>query len=270
MDGRPAKHITDKEGVSIEELKEVFEKVKMFGTGISIDYQDSIIVAKSAKSARPHLAKNIKLGMRMPSYQVLNQSDARPWQVQQLLKSIGCWRVILFAGDISKKPTLQRLEQLGARLDSANAFLKRFTPADKPHNSIIEVLTIHSAKRVDIELSVIPPVFHPYSATEGWDYWKVFVDDASYHEGHGEAYKGYGIDAEHGCAVILRPDSYVSWVGDMDDYSAMDAFFSGFLLEANMTKSASLRANETKAKNDTAEHSTINSGAAATLAAAVV
>ncbi len=36
-----------------------------------------------------------------------------------------------------------------------------------------------------------------------------FVDDVSYHEGHGEAYKSYGVDEEKGCIVIAWPDQYV-------------------------------------------------------------
>lgn len=53
----------------------------------------------------------------------------------------------------------------------------------------------------------------------------------SYHEGHGQAYEKYGVDPAVGAAVILRPDQYVSWVGEFDDYEAMDGFFSGFMLE---------------------------------------
>jgi phenol 2-monooxygenase len=29
----------------------------------------------------------------------------------------------------------------------------------------------------------------------------------------------------------LKPDQYVSWVGEMDDYESMDKFFSGFMVE---------------------------------------
>lgn len=57
----------------------------------------------------------------------------------------------------------------------------------------------------------------------------------SYHEGHGQAYKNYGIDPKVGAAVILRPDQYVSWVGDFDDYESMDRFFSGFMLTQQLS-----------------------------------
>jgi hypothetical protein len=57
-----------------------------------------------------------------------------------------------------------------------------------------------------------------------------FVDDQSYHEGHGQIYQHYGISQEQGCAVILRPDQYVSYVGPVDDYDAMDKFFTSFMI----------------------------------------
>ena len=53
----------------------------------------------------------------------------------------------------------------------------------------------------------------------------------SYHEGHGHAYENYGIDPEHGAAIILRPDQYISWIGDFDDYDSMDSFFKGFMVD---------------------------------------
>lgn len=31
--------------------------------------------------------------------------------------------------------------------------------------------------------------------------------------------------------MIVRPDQYVSWIGDFDDYETMDKFFSGFMIE---------------------------------------
>lgn len=53
--------------------------------------------------SKQDLAKNIKVGMRMPSFKVLNQADARPWHLQELLKSRGCWRLVIFAGNIKNK-----------------------------------------------------------------------------------------------------------------------------------------------------------------------
>ncbi|RHZ63954.1 hypothetical protein CDV55_105486 [Aspergillus turcosus] len=246
--GRPAKDVMDEEGISMEEFKMAFQKGNMFASGIAVDYGSSLLVAKAGDSgeqgdgtdvaskdkslrviSKQHLSTGISVGMRMPSFKVLNQSDARPWHLQELLKSNGRWRVIVFAGDLTNGENFGRYSQLGEKLSSPTSFLRRYTPPGQPIDSVIEVLTVHAGPRTSIELLDLPEIFHPYSEKQGWDYWKVFVDDQSYHEGHGKAYENYGIDPRRGASVIVRPDQYVSWLGEVDDYEDMERFFSAFM-----------------------------------------
>lgn len=70
---------------------------------------------------------------------------------------------------------------------------------------------------------------------DGYDYGKIYVDDVSYHEGHGKIYETFKI-AQEGCAVILRPDQYVSYVGPLEDVGALNRFFAGFLMEQDGAK----------------------------------
>ncbi|GFF30036.1 phenol 2-monooxygenase [Aspergillus udagawae] len=226
--GRPAKDIMDEEGISIEEFKEAFEKGNMFASGVAVDYGPNLIVAKEAPSleqvddttvanlvgtspiaSKQELAAEIKVGMRIPSHKVLNQADARPWHLQELLRSDARWRIIIFPGDLGIPENLARLTNLCEKLDNKNSFLRRFTPQDLPVDSVIEVLTVHAASRESVELLDLPQILHPFTDIAGHDYWKVFVDDQSYHEGHGNAYK--------------------SWVGESNDYDSMDRFFSAFM-----------------------------------------
>jgi phenol 2-monooxygenase len=249
--GRPAKDMMDEAGISMEEFKDAFEKGNLFASGVAVDYGASLIVAKDGSSvdqgdgtdvgvinskpavSKQQLATNVKLGMRMPSFKVLNQSDARPWHFQEILRSTGQWRLVVFAGDISDAAQKSRVQALGATLAATDSFISRFTPAGAPIDSVIEILTVHSAPRASTELHDFHDIFHPYSERDGWDYWKIYVDDMSYHEGHGQAYENYGIDRKRGCAVILRPDQYVSWVGELEDVQEMDRFFSGFMKMRN-------------------------------------
>ncbi|ERF71784.1 hypothetical protein EPUS_01699 [Endocarpon pusillum Z07020] len=247
--GRPAKDIMDEEGISMEEFKSAFEKGNMFASGIAVDYGASVIVAKAGDLAeqgdgtaaespgrddknrvvgKQDLAGDIKIGMRMPSFQVLNQADARPSQFQELLKSNGRWRVVVFAGDLRDPEQWARFTSLGEALAQPSTLFSRCNARAGP-NSVIEVLTIHSAPRTAIELLDLPEIFHPFSEREGWDYWKVFVDDVSYHEGHGHAYQNYGVDPTRGCLVVLRPDQYVSWIGELEDVGEMERFFGRFM-----------------------------------------
>ncbi|OOO07572.1 monooxygenase FAD-binding protein [Aspergillus oryzae] len=251
--GRPAKDGAN-EGVSMEEFKNAMEKGNEFASGIVVNYGSSIIVAKEGDSveqgdgtevaanlqrrvvSKTHLATKIDIGKRMPSFKVLNQSDARPWHLQELLKSNGRWRIIVFPGQLTQPQNMQRIQKLGDQLGSQDSFIRQYTPSDQLIDSLIEVLTVHAGPRTGVELLDLPEAFHPFDEEMGWDYWKVFVDDQSYHEGHGQAYFNYGIDPIHGAAVIVRPDQYVSWVGEVDDYEDMARFFSGFMRVQDSSK----------------------------------
>ena len=249
--GRPAKDAADETGISMTEFKEVYQKGAMFASGLAVNYTGSLLIAKPKQPVeelgnkdvstledetskvvigKQGLAKNIPIGMRFPSYQVLNQSDARPWQFGQFLKSDGRFRIVLFAGNLNNTVQWDRVQKFGNELTNLNSFLHRFTPSTSSIDSIIEVLTIHSAPRVEIKLLDLHDIFHPFNEQTGWNYEKVFVDDVSYHQGHGQAYQHYGVDQEKGCVVVVRPDQYVAWIGDPEDIDDIDDYFSGFLL----------------------------------------
>lgn len=125
------------------------------------------------------------------------------------------------------------MNSLCEAMSGPSSFLNRFRPAGSRYDSVIEVLTVHAAKRADVDIFDFPDVLRPYDEVEGWDYNKVFVDDESYHEGHGQLYQNFGISRDEGCVVVLRPDQYISYVGKIDDYGSIDSFFSGFMLPQN-------------------------------------
>ncbi|OBS24493.1 hypothetical protein FPOA_05034 [Fusarium poae] len=252
--GRPAKDVMDEEGVSMEEFKDAFEKGNMFASGLSVNYGPSNIVAKAGdplaeadgtKVVSPPgvslteetfvkkqaLATGIPVGMRFNSFQVLNQACARPYHFQERLKADGRFRIVLFAGDILDPTQKARVEEFCNRLDHPNSFLHRVTPDGQKVDSVIEVLTIHSSKRWDTDIiRDFPSILRPWDEQTGYDYEKVHVDDVSYHEGYGNAYENYGVDKTRGCVVAVRPDQYVGWLGDLEDFDDMSDYFQGCLV----------------------------------------
>ncbi|KAI4214688.1 MAG: hypothetical protein LQ351_002761 [Letrouitia transgressa] len=236
---------------SISELKEAIEMSKMFASGISVEYGASILTTKPESwkeeegdgtgvgskgiptrmlIGRQDLAENIKIGMRFPSFQILNQSDARPWQFCHFLKSDGRFRIVVFAGNLKNNSQWQRVQELAQKFANVHSFLRQFTPPAAPLDSVIEIFTIHSAPRREVELLDLHDIYHTYDGKRGWEYDKVFVDDESYHEGHGHAYEHYGVDKERGCVIILRPDQHVGWIGELEDIQGMDQYFSEILI----------------------------------------
>ncbi|KAF2464475.1 uncharacterized protein BDR25DRAFT_296718 [Lindgomyces ingoldianus] len=239
--GRPAKDVMDESGVSMADFKDAFIKGNLFASGLSVDYGASMLVAKEGNAAqqgdgtdvsasrvrgKQELAKKVLMGMRFPSFKVLNQSDARPWHFQERLKSDGRFRLIVFAGNVLSPAQNERLNAFCGALASST-FLK-------PHlYTNIDVLTLHSAKRTDTELlRDFPEVLHPFDEHSGWDYNSVFVDDESYHEGYGDAYGNYGVDRETGCVLVTRPDQYVGFVGELggEGFKEVERYFGGVLV----------------------------------------
>ncbi|KAK1505493.1 phenol hydroxylase [Colletotrichum abscissum] len=251
--GRPAKDVLDEEGVSMEVFKDAFLKGNLFASGLSVDYGASNLVVKAGDSLKQGdgskvlksvasiseedfkkkqaLATGLPVGMRFNSFKVLNQACARPWHFQEILKADGRFRVVLFAGNILDASQKARVDNFCVALDAPDNFLRKVTPAKAPIDSVIEVLTIHSAKRTDTELlRDFPDILHPFDSHTGWDYNKVYVDDESYHEGFGDAYKNYGVDKQRGCVVVVRPDQYVAWIGELEDFDDLQKYFEGCLV----------------------------------------
>ncbi len=195
--GRPAKDVMDEAGISMAEFKTAFEKGNLFASGIAVNYGASAIVAKEGDAkeqgdgtavdvlggkeerltSKQELATEVLVGKRMPSFKVLNQADARPWHLQELLPSNGRWRVLVFPGDVRKQDVKQRLQSLGEKLGGDQSFLKKYTPKGVSYDGVIELLAVHSAPRREITVFDFPEVFRPWNEREGWDYWKILVDD---------------------------------------------------------------------------------------------
>jgi phenol 2-monooxygenase (NADPH) len=282
--GRPAKSLADQAGISMHEFKSTFEKGNAFTSGISVQYSSSLIVAaEDAKLSGTRQQQELhgvragselriedasatinclRVGMRLPSHQVVRQCDAKPFQLGDLLASDGSWRLLVFCGDLAgehinsqARTRKQQLSELGSRLSSPiDNILGRLTAAHSGAYSasgptpVLESILIHSSARANVEIDRdVPNIFYqpyrgdpmhhndqsvsqkqelaqarpsqvqqPSTLNEApYDYDRIFADDTSYHQGHGEAYARYKISATHGCIVLVRPDQYVSWIGGL-------------------------------------------------------
>ncbi len=96
--------------VSPQHFSEQFVKAGRFTAGLTTTYSDSSIT--SAQQSTQSLAKNLIVGMRFPSAQVVRFCDARAMQLVRALPADGRWRVIIFAGDIRDPAAADRLEKV--------------------------------------------------------------------------------------------------------------------------------------------------------------
>ena len=88
-------------------------------------------------------------------------SASYPGQIHEMLRSDGRFRILVFAGDVSKSTYLDQLHELGNHLSSETSFLRRIAPSGDPINARVEVLNIHAAYRSKVELFDLHGVFHP-------------------------------------------------------------------------------------------------------------
>jgi phenol 2-monooxygenase len=199
-----------------------------FTTGISIQYPQSMLVKSETKfAAKQTFGEKFKPGFRLPDFQMVNQSDAVPTRVHKRLISNGLFRILVFAGDISRGMEGLRLENFGQWFYSSG-FYDRFTGKSRITGLDVEIITIHCSDRAKVELQSLHEALHPWSVDEGWSYQSVYVDGESYHDGHGQLYEMCGIDKEAGCIAVIRPDGYIGIVCDWDQTEELISFFADF------------------------------------------
>ncbi|KAL4946763.1 hypothetical protein BDV06DRAFT_229660 [Aspergillus oleicola] len=200
-----SKLFSTKGNASPAEFQEGFVKAGKYTAGLTARYDCSPITVDLG--VEDSLAKNVVVGMRLPSSQVVRYCDSKPVQLASSLKSNGRWRVMVFAGDISVARNKERLDKIGAYLASNESPLQKFRLDGGDIDSLIE------------------PILVGY----GSDLHKIFFDDESYIRVHGHLYEYLGIGPENGAILIVRPDQYVSSVIAMGDYERIGLFFAGFL-----------------------------------------
>jgi phenol 2-monooxygenase len=219
--------------------QEFREDFRDFVSGVAVTYSPSILTSTADTAngsteckdsqqiySKPSLASNLTLGQRIPSYLVTNHFTAEVSHLHTALKSTGHWRIIFFPGDLSNPHRFQQLHDLGTRLEAPSSSIHACTPTSAPIDSIIEILTIHTSNRNDIDALSLPNIFHPRSESKGHHYWRIFARD---NDGGDDVYKAFGIDEGVGCLIVVRPDQHVAYIGDLWDLESVGKYFENIL-----------------------------------------
>lgn len=206
---------------AVEDIREVFEKALPFTSCTSIEYGPSMVVAKAGANivSKQELAQHIIVGRRFASQQVIEQASGCPLQFQERFPSDGKYRIVVFAGDISRPDQLERVQKLGQTLALPQ-------PKSQPENgeNIFDVLVLHSSRREDVRFCKLPSTLCSQSQSN------VYADNLPYLGGLGTAYQAYGVDRLNGCLVVVRPDGHVLFVGELEDSDKLHEVFSEIML----------------------------------------
>jgi len=83
--------------IAPEQIKEHWIKNAKYTAGLTAKYEASVIT--SSKTDTERLARNLVVGMRFPSAQVIRFCDVKAMPLVQALPADGRWRIVVFAGD---------------------------------------------------------------------------------------------------------------------------------------------------------------------------
>lgn len=214
-------------GTGADYVRDQFVKAGRYTAGQAYKYGKSLITWPSGEgkkmngAAIEHRESQLVVGMRFPSAQVVRYSDGKVHQLLSVLWSDRRWRIVVFAGDIQRQETRDRLDLVASSLEST---VRAFTSGGRDQDSVIECLLVLKTKRRDIQLDHLPKAFKPITGKHQIQskslstlmifQWlltwaglhKVFVDDESYNSGHGHAFDTLGVDHDAITTVIVRPD----------------------------------------------------------------
>ncbi|KAG2026541.1 hypothetical protein GB937_001321 [Aspergillus fischeri] len=228
-----------------EDHKRALEEENSSMSGLAVIYQPNSLVTSTvwdapllkdvaSCSSRPSVARNLRVGARIPSVLILNQSDSQARHLQQILPSTGQWNLIVFGGDIAGADQKRRVEDLADALNSPDSVFEKLNdPASVARRGFpaLGVYLIHCADRLSIELNDLPIVFRPWTK-DGVDYSRVWADGEAYHHaGGGKLYSSFGI-GDKGCMALLRPDQHLAFLSDIDDVESLEQFLRSIMPEA--------------------------------------
>ncbi|CAG8895005.1 unnamed protein product [Penicillium egyptiacum] len=224
LDARLVAAYEDQQTGKASGVYEVREKHAGFMAGVDVTYGPSVLVVNGEIYGTPALARNIKLGMRLPSTTVTCQCDGTSTHLTQRLTSDGSWKLLVFPAGLSEPGKMEALVKLADYLTN-NSYLAHL-PKGKDRNRrgpAIDVFWVHSSPRNTDKLLELRLIFHPFDEVMGWNHGRVFADE------NGQAYAEYGIEGNgDGCLILCRPDQHTAWIGGFENMADLDTFFSIF------------------------------------------
>ncbi|MGH8110933.1 MAG: FAD-dependent monooxygenase [Rhodanobacteraceae bacterium] len=202
-------------GTDPDTLRDYYARGQRYTMGIATRYPTGLLTGEGKHQS---LAAGFPVGMRFHSAPVVRLADARRVEIGHVAKADGRWRLYLFA-DREESRLRALCEWLTNASDSP---IRACTPAGADIDAVIDVRTVLQRPHREVEVDTLPALLLPHKGRYGLaDYEKVFCARGA---GDPDVYAARDIDRGTGCAVIVRPDQYVSEVLPLDDHAGIRAF----------------------------------------------
>ncbi|EXJ84115.1 hypothetical protein A1O3_04782 [Capronia epimyces CBS 606.96] len=231
-------------GETKNEFVEMFKASCEFTAGFGVAYNGNIfnywgehpfqhpLIIKDSAQLRP--------GRIMPPSNVTRVVDANVVHLENEIPYNGAFRLFIYAGlnQSPKKGRHQALLDLATGLTGPNSFYTRFGCAsrqldnhhdnDNPHSPFFSLCLTLAAKRPEIEISDLPPLFQDYAG-------RVYADDRRdirVPDAPAAAHAKMGLAGGEGAVVVVRPDGHVGiavrLVEGTGTVEALEGYFDGF------------------------------------------
>lgn len=196
-----------------------------FTGGTAVKYDPSTLFGSGEHQA---LASGEEIGRRFHSAPVVRLADAKQMQLGHAAEADARWRIYAFAGAGDMGQAGGAMRQLADWLASdADSPVVKHTRAGEDIDAIIDVRAIFPATFDQLNYGDMPALLKPHTGKLGLqDHEKIFCLD---HKGLGDIYAMRGINREHGCMIVVRPDQYVANVLPLSATAELSAFFAGVL-----------------------------------------
>lgn len=198
-----------------------FKKNLEFTGGLAVEYGESALIGAGTHQA---LASGQEIGRRFHSAPVVRLSDAKQMQLGHVAEADGRWRIYVFGGGADSSSPGSAVHDLANWLeDDPNSPVVKHTLTDEAIDSLIDVRVVFQQTFDALAYEDMPSLLKPTKGKFGlMDHEKAFCVD---HKGQGDVFEMRGIDREHGCMIVVRPDQYVAHVLPLDAYQALSDFF---------------------------------------------
>ncbi|MBP9147736.1 MAG: FAD-dependent monooxygenase [Rhodoferax sp.] len=215
----------ERDGLEEPRIIRQFKKNLEFTGGIAVKYDPSTLFAAGLHQA---LASGLEIGRRFHSAPVVRLCDARQMQLGHVAEADARWRLYAFAGRGDNANPGSAIHKLASWLEQdAQSPVVRHTRAGEDIDAVIDLRAVFQQTFDQLAYEDMPSLLKPRTGALGLqDHEKVFCVD---HKGAGNIFDMRGINREHGCIVVVRPDQYVAHVLPLDGFDALAAFFSGVL-----------------------------------------
>lgn len=192
-------------------LEKVFSTNASFTVGLGICYAPNLLNIADASDLPPATA--VHVGHRAPDVPLYRPGAGYPRRLLELISYNGQFWILVFAGSLEKTADAMHLNHIcSAKYSSLHGYITSSSPFIRQFGRVVDFLTILLGKCAPETSQTIGA--HPLGRT---------VYDQS-----GDAYASYGVDAQQGGLVVLRPDGIVGFMARLDGGEDLNRYFGGF------------------------------------------